>query len=153
MQKSSAKIYEGVRNRIKDIAWAEKIENGIEALTGQKFQKSGYRILTSCRKTEMKRAAWQKHMPNTQQVWGKKVVRADRRGMSLQQTQPRENYGISQIYISRSEQKVTDFRTLQYEKPSQEMIEEGKEKEGFSEHSKGQQRISMKKKHITFPPI
>lgn len=40
MQKSSAKIYEGVRNRIKDIAWAEKIENGIEALTelGKSFR-------------------------------------------------------------------------------------------------------------------
>lgn len=66
---------------------------------------------------------------------GKKVVRADRRGMSLQQTQPRENHGISQLYISRSEQKMTDFRTLQYEKPSDDRSR--KEKEDFSGHSQG----------------
>lgn len=76
-------------------------------------------------------------MPNTHTSQGNRVVRADRRGMSLQQTWPRESHGISQLYISGSEQIVTDFRTLQYEKPSQEMMGEGKEKEDFPEHTKG----------------
>lgn len=76
-------------------------------------------------------------MPNTHKSKGNTVVRADRRGMSFEQSQPRENHGISQLYISGSEQIVTDFRTPQYEKPSQEMMGEGKQEEDFPEHSQG----------------
>lgn len=49
---------------------------------------------------------------------GKKGTQSLQKRMSLEQTYPGESHGISQLYVSRSEQKMTDFRTLQYIKPS-----------------------------------